>query len=276
MKATDAAGNASAPRTVSYTLDTTPPPAPTVALSAPLLSLSNVTAAAVHVSDSEAGVTFDCSVSGVTPVPPSAITCGATTTVDLSGVGRDGSYTLSVTATDAAGNTSTAGTATYTLDTTPPPNPTVVAPPSPSNDITPTFTISDTESDVVLDCVLHAPGNTTAFSNVCPASGTFDLTGFGDGTYVLSVTATDPAGNVATAAEHRDLRAGHDRHRLRRSVALSVPASSPGNLTRTAVHRHRTPRPGHLRLLGDRADGGARVRHHLWADDDRGPQWCRS
>jgi large repetitive protein len=230
VKGTDAAGNTSAPRTVSYTLDTTAPPAPTVVLSAPLLSLSNVTQPQFTVSDSESGVSYDCSVSGATTVPASAINCGATTTVDLSGAGRDGDYTLSVTATDAAGNTSPAGTATYTLDTTLPPNPSVVAPPSPSNDITPTFTINDSESDVVLDCVLHAPGNTTAFANLCPASGTFDLTGFGDGTYVLSVTATDPAGNSAappsTATYVLDTTAP-----TAPSVALSVPASSPGSVT---------------------------------------------
>jgi hypothetical protein len=229
VRAIDIAGNISARRTVTYVLDTTPPPAPTVTLSAPLLSLSNVTLPQFAVSDSQPGVTYSCSVAGVTPVPLSAITCGATTTVDLSGLGRDGNYRLSVTASDPAGNTSAAGVASYTLDTTPPPNPTVVAPASPSNDLTPTFTISDSEPSVVLGCVLTGPGATTAFANLCPANGTFDVTGFGDGTYVLSVTATDPAGNLATMT-------GTATYLLDTTpppvpvVALSLPAISPGNL----------------------------------------------
>jgi hypothetical protein len=110
----------------------------------------------------------------------------------------DGLYTLTVTAIDAAGNVSATGTATYRLDTTPPPAPVVTAPQSPSHDVTPTYAISDTESGVVLTCVLTAPGNRTVYSGVCPADGTFDTTGFADGTYTLVVTATDAAGNAAT------------------------------------------------------------------------------
>jgi large repetitive protein len=233
VTATDAAGNTSAPRTRFYTLDTTPPPRPVVTLSAPLLSLSNVTLPQFTVSDGQPGVTFNCSVSGVTPVPASAITCGATTTVDLSGLGRDGNYTLSVTATEAAGNTSAAGTATYTLDATPPPGPIVTAPPSPSNDLTPTFTINDTEAGVVLGCVLTGPGSTIAFANLCPANATFDVTGFGDGMYALTVTATDLAGNVAPTT-------GTATYLLDTTpppvpaVALSVPSASPGNLASPA------------------------------------------
>ena len=78
------------------------------------------------------GITFNCTVNGPTPVTGSQISCGSTTTLDLSGAGRDGDYTLSVTATDAAGNTSIAGSASYVLDTTAPPAPTVLAPASPA------------------------------------------------------------------------------------------------------------------------------------------------
>ncbi len=228
VTATDAAGNTGPAGSDTYVLDTTAPPVPTIALLAPVLSPGNSTSPQFTVTDTEAGVSYVCSVSGVTPVPPSAITCGATTTIDLSGVGRDGDYTLSVTATDPAGNVSSAGTATYTLDTVAPPNPTVVAPASPSNDLTPTFTIGDTEPDAILGCVLTGPGATTVYSNLCPANGTFDLTGFGDGTYSLTVTATDPAGNTApstaTAVYVLDTVPPPAP-----TVVLSAPASSPGN-----------------------------------------------
>ncbi len=228
VTATDPAGNTGPAGSGTYVLDTTAPPVPMLALLAPVLSPGNSTSPQFTVTDSEAGVSYVCSVSGVTPVPPSAITCGATTTVDLSGVGRDGDYTLSVSAVDAAGNTSGPATLTYTLDTVAPPNPTVIAPPSPSNDLTPTFTIGDTEPDAILGCVLTGPGATTIYSNLCPANGTFDLTGFGDGTYSLTVTATDPAGNTApssaTAVYLLDTTPPPAP-----SVVLSAPASSPGN-----------------------------------------------
>jgi predicted phage tail protein len=230
VTATDDAGNISLPGVAIYTVDTTPPPVPIVTLTAPVLSPGNVTHPQFSLSDTEMGVTFSCSVTGPTSVPASAVSCGPTTTVDLSGAGRDGVYTLSVTAADAAGNPSAAATATYTLDTSAPPNPSVVAPPSPSNDITPTFTVSDSEPGVVFGCVLTGPGSTTVFSNLCPASRTFDLVGFGDGTYLLTVTATDPAGNVAPATASASYVLDTTPPPSP-NVSLSTPASSPANLS---------------------------------------------
>ena len=64
------------------------PPVPTVTLAAPVLSPGNVAHPQFSVTDSEAGVSFVCSVTGPTSVPASAISCGPTTTVDLSGPGR--------------------------------------------------------------------------------------------------------------------------------------------------------------------------------------------
>jgi large repetitive protein len=230
VTAIDGAGNSSLPGIATYTLDTTPPPVPTVVLTAPVLSPGNVTHPQFSVSDTEPGVSFACSVSGPTSVPASAVTCGPTTTVDLSGAGRDGVYTLSVTAKDVAGNTSAAANATYTLDTTAPPNPSVAPPPSPSNDITPTFTISDSEPGVVLGCVLTGPANSTVFSNLCPASRTFDLIGFGDGTYLLTVTATDPAGNTAAGSASASYTLDTTPPPVP-VVTRSLPTSSPANVT---------------------------------------------
>ena len=60
------------------------------------------------------------------------VACAAgTLTLDLTG--SDGTYTLTVTVTDAGGNTSVATTRTYLLDTTAPDAPGVTGPTGPSN-----------------------------------------------------------------------------------------------------------------------------------------------
>jgi predicted phage tail protein len=190
VTATDAAGNTSTAGTASFTLDSISPPAPT--LSAPA-SPSQGRAPVFSVGDSASGVTFDCTISPTVPISG----CGSAPTLDLS-VAADGTYTLSVTATDAAGNTSDPTTASYTLDTTAPAAPTVVAPPSPSSDTTPDFWITDTETSATLNCEFTSPGGTALVLGPCPSGGHFDTAGGGDGAYTLLVMATDAAGNASS------------------------------------------------------------------------------
>jgi hypothetical protein len=205
VTAADAAGNTSVAGTATYILDTTAPPVPTVALATPASSPSNVTHPQFSVTDTEAGVTFTCSVTGPTSVPASAVTCGATTSVDLSGTGRDGVYTVSVTATDVAGNTSAAGATTYTLDTTAPPVPTVtLINPAPSpqpvgNDPTPQFSVIDSEAGVTFICSVSGPTTVPTSAISCGPTTTVTLPGGPYDMYTLSVTATDPAGNTSNA-----------------------------------------------------------------------------
>jgi large repetitive protein len=193
VTATDPAGNVSAAGSVSWVLDTTPPPAP--AVTAPQ-SPGNSRHPSFTVTDPEAGVQWTCGVTGPSPV---AITsCGPATVLDMTG-SPDGTYTLTVSAVDAAGNVSAVTKVTYTLDTTPPPAPVVTAPASPSHDLTPTYGISDGEIGAQLTCVLTGP-NGTVFTGPCPVDGTFDTTGFGDGLYTLTVTAADAAGNASSTS----------------------------------------------------------------------------
>ncbi len=188
----DYLGNPGVPLTLTYELDTTPPPAPVVTAPG---SPGNTRHPSFSVVDTEAGVSWACSVSG--PGSVVVTSCGPTTVLDMTGA-SDGTYTVTVTGIDAAGNISDVGTDTYVLDTTPPPAPIVSAPPSPSHDVTPTYGISDTETGAVLTCVLTAPNGQTVYSGSCPADGTFDTGAFGDGSYALKVTATDAAGNAST------------------------------------------------------------------------------
>ncbi|HEX3907059.1 MAG TPA: Ig-like domain-containing protein [Mycobacteriales bacterium] len=189
VTASDAAGNTSAAGSAGYLLDSIAPPAPTV--TGPTSPAQGRTPT-FTVTDPETNVTFSCTVTG--PTPETISDCDGTPMLDLTGAAQDGTYTLSVTATDTAGNTSPAHSASYTLDTTAPPAPSIVAPPSPSFDTTPNFWISDTESDVTLSCVFTAPDGTLLVNGSCPDGGTFATTQ--DGLYTLTVTATDEAGNA--------------------------------------------------------------------------------
>ena len=212
VTAEDAASNVN-PTTASasYTLDATAPNQPTVVRTFPAQSPSSATQAKFTVTDLDSSpggaLTYHCSVSGPTAVPAASINCGPVTTVDLSGAGRDGAYTLSVTATDAAQNTSpTAGTATYVLDTTAPPAPQVAltAPSvSPGNDTTPVFGVSDADvsAGLTYSCSVTGVTSVPASSITCGSSVMVNLAGAGrDGDYQLSVTATDAAGNTSLSA----------------------------------------------------------------------------
>jgi hypothetical protein len=209
VTATDEAGNVSDPGSATYALDTTPPGAPTVRLTRPASTPGNVTTPAFAVSEptdiSPGALAYSCSVAKIAPtalaVDPASVSCGAVTTVDLSQTG-DGTYVLTVSATDAAGNAGTeTGSATYALDTTSPPAPQIVVPAQSTK--LPAFGISDGDPTATLRCRFTAPSGATVFptgsTDVCPPDGTFNTSAFGEGPYTLTVTATDPAGNSATA-----------------------------------------------------------------------------
>lgn len=199
VTATDGLGQSSPATKVTYIRDTTAPTQPSI--SGPTGPSRNLTPSfQVTASDADP-LTYVCSVS---PATASVSTCGPTTTLSLPATGGDGDYALSVQVEDPAGNLSTAAVANYTLDRTPPPTPVVVAPHSPNASTSPAFTI--TESMVgeptapTLSCVLTSPTAAVVFSGSCPAGGTFSLAGQPNGTYTLTVTASDLAGNTAAAS----------------------------------------------------------------------------
>jgi len=99
---------------------------------------------------------------------------------------------------DLAGNSLTVGFSgtgsVYTLDRTPPPNPTITSGPPGGSTIassSATFGFSDTETGVSYLCKLDA-GSYAACSN--PAS----FLGLADGSHTISVEAKDSAGSVST------------------------------------------------------------------------------
>ncbi|MBV9292040.1 MAG: hypothetical protein JO222_06285, partial [Frankiales bacterium] len=207
---TDAAGNTRT-GTFAYTLDTT--------LATPVLSrpksLDKATAPSFTISGVDPDVvSVSCAVTGAGATVSSCTAVGVT--IDLSGA-ADGVHTVSVTVTDAAGNTRTA-TFAYTLDTTLT-TPTVSRAKSIDNNTGPSFAVSGVDSDVVsVSCAVTGTG---AQVTACSASGvTLDLTAAGDGTYTVSVTVTDAAGNVRTGTFDYTLDTGLSTPTVTRGRAL--------------------------------------------------------
>ena len=184
VKATDAAGNTSDAGSASWTVDTVAPDAPQ--LSGAPSSLTNSSNANISFTG-EAGATFTCSVDGGAYAP-------CTSPQDFSGL-ADGPHSLSVKAVDAAGNTSDAGSASWTVDTS---GPTVDVTGAPSGtDTTGAASISlSSENGATFECKVDNGAWATCSSPVA-------LSNLSDGAHSISVRATDAAGNTGATVTKR-------------------------------------------------------------------------
>lgn len=191
----DAGGAVSAATTSRYVLDTTAPGAATV-VAPPTPSTNRVPTWTL--ATGEIGATAECRVlvfgSVLQDWAPCAVSvAGAPHAVDLTGLG-DGTYTLVVRLTDAAGNRSTVETSSsYVLDTSAPVAVGITGPPSPGNDVTPTWVLSS-GSGATLECRLTSAAGVVSDWATCTAEYTADLTGLADGIYTLAVRAVSDAG----------------------------------------------------------------------------------
>ncbi|EXE90852.1 bacterial Ig-like domain family protein, partial [Acinetobacter sp. 1578804] len=187
--ATDPAGNTSLPGTGTVSADITPP---VVALD-DVLTNDSTPALTGTVNDPTATVVVN--VDGV-DYPAVNNGDGTWTLADntLPAL-TDGPHTITVTATDAAGNAGT-DTAVVTIDTS---VPVVSLDDLTTNDTTPALTgvINDPTATVVVNvdgvdypAVNNGDGTWTLADNTLPA--------LIDGPHTVTVTATDPAGNTAT------------------------------------------------------------------------------
>ena len=212
VTATDLSGNVSTLATRSITIDTVAPNTPSASLGLPALTT--------------AGVQYDKSN---TPTVNGVAEAGSTVTVQdgdrvlgTTVAGSDGSYSftptdalsdgehaLNVTATDLAGNVSTAATQSVKIDS--------VAPNAPSQNLaSPAVTVSgvkyDRDNTPTLSGVAEAgstvtvkDGSTVLGTTVADASGNYSFTlsnthALTEGIHTLNVTATDTAGNVSTVS----------------------------------------------------------------------------
>src|SRR6185437_13782618 len=195
---------------LSFIVDTSAPaqpPAPTdTSVQNGFVNAANDTAAQTLTGTAEAGSTIKIFLNG-------SNTAAFTTTADGLGhwsqtVGHlaDGSYSYTVTATDAAGNTSApSATLSFIVDTAAPAQP---AAPSDSADVngfvnaandTAAQTLTGTaEAGSTIKIFLNG-SNTAAFTTTADGLGNWSQTvgHLVDGSYSYTVTATDAAGNTS-------------------------------------------------------------------------------
>nr|HEX4317278.1 Ig-like domain-containing protein [Kofleriaceae bacterium] len=182
VTATDAVGNASAPATFSWTIDTVPP---VVTITGGPANGSTIATAATSFTFTTTGgaVAVTCSVDG-----GAATAC--TSPDALTGL-ADAAHTFEVLATDAAGNTGTASTG-FTVDTTPPVVTITSAPTNPTNNPIATVGFTVTGATAVA-CEVDAGGFAACTSPVTTAK-------LADGSHTVTVRGTDEVGNIGTAA----------------------------------------------------------------------------
>jgi hypothetical protein len=180
VKAVDALLNESAVTSYTWTVDTTPPPPP--AITGPP-NPSNSGSATFSFADADPAVSFHCNLDA-----HGFPACSNPRT--FTGL-ADGTHTLNAIAVDAAGNESSASSYTWTIDTKPPPQPTIVSgPPNPSGASDAQFAFSDPEAGVGYRCQLDGGG-------FLPCSNPQTYRGLADDTHAVLVEAVDAAGNVS-------------------------------------------------------------------------------
>ena len=197
---TDAGGNvSSASPAVIFTADTAAPTAP--AITSPTSGTNSNDNTPTFTGTGEPG--------SVVKVYDGTIVIG-TTTVDNSGNWTftpttpltDGNHSITVTVTDAGGNTSSASPAvTFTADTSAPLAPVITSPASGtnSNDNTPTFTGTGEPGSVVK----VYDGTTVIGTTTVDNSGNWTFTPttpLTDGNHSITVTVTDAGGNTSPAS----------------------------------------------------------------------------
>ncbi|MEO6204785.1 MAG: hypothetical protein ABIO67_05310, partial [Mycobacteriales bacterium] len=200
VRAIDEAGNIGEPAVAGYVLRTVPAPTPTWNLVPGSPSSTTDPRWGFSVARS---VTAQCRRLLNGSVREDWTAC--TSPVTLSLVGQpDGKYTLQVRAIDVAGNTSSPITSDYSFDRTADPIVLFVStPPSPGNDLRPSWVIGGVSTPPALrraaalagtptsQCRLTTPRGPGAWT---PCSGGYTAVTTGDGSYVLEVRAVDGAG----------------------------------------------------------------------------------
>jgi hypothetical protein len=180
--AVDSAGNQGAATSVQWQVDTT----------APAVSFMSITPSpAAYINSPNMGFDLNSSENAVLSMTLNGAVIASANPLALNGL-ADGSYELSVTATDDAGNVSQALVHDWVIDT--------VAPgltltssdgASPTRSDTRTFTFSASES-VTYKCNVDSAGYAACASPLA-------LSGLADGSHEVDVIATDLAGNQTTA-----------------------------------------------------------------------------
>lgn len=207
---TDRAGNTSSVATQAVRIDTVAPGAATISSYPNPVNLANRTAVAVSGSaEASATVTLTIADAGSAHTVTRTVTASGTgawsaTGIDVSAL-TDGTVTYRATATDAAGNTGTAGTASAVKDTAAPAVAfTAATDPVTAANVTTAAASGTVEAGAsvaltVTDGTHQVSPQVTVAGTAWSVSGV-SLAGLTDGTITYTVTATDSAGNAATAS----------------------------------------------------------------------------
>ncbi|MFB1478904.1 Ig-like domain-containing protein [Corallococcus sp. RDP092CA] len=199
VTASDAVGNTSPARTVSFTVDATAPDAPVIATPAngATLDAAPISYSGTAEPDSHVTLTLDGAPLGTVTTHGD----GAWSFSPGPALG-DGGHTLTAVAQDAAGNTSPVATSSFTVDTAAPGSPVITAPAANAIVTTARPTITGTAepgSEVTL-----VIGGTAYGPLTVDGAGHWSFTPTTDlpqGPITVSATAMDAAGNVSDAAQ---------------------------------------------------------------------------
>ena len=195
----------------SWSVDLTAPATPTLSQPASPTKLATYS---ISFSSASADVdSYRCSLDGAV---------AATCTSPAAGGGLTaGFHRLSVQAVDRAGNVSSPGVVTWTVDTSTPAPTISSGPPTVTNSTGATFTFASAEAGVSFTCAR----DTNTFT-ACTSPKTY--AGLGIGTHDFRVRATDAAGNVATSVTYTwKIQAAAVP-----ALAWSDPPGLPGSVTK--------------------------------------------
>ncbi|MGO9113601.1 MAG: beta strand repeat-containing protein, partial [Thermoguttaceae bacterium] len=211
---TNSIGNPGAAATATATLDTTAPHGYTITAVPVALNATAATNAGFKFSDAEVNATYNFSITssgGGSPITGSGSVTVATQTVSGINISSlsDGNLTYSVTLTDPAGNVGLPTTASGILDRVAPSGYTIVANQTLVNIPTSTntgFTFTKAEVGTTYSYTVTSSGGTGSVTGSgSVTSATEQVTGVNvsslpAGTLTFSVTLTDEAGNIGSAA----------------------------------------------------------------------------
>ena len=212
VRSTDPGGVPSPEVSASFSLDLTPPPAPSITAGPAASSKTNVTAGNLTFTG-ETGATFQCQLD-------SGAWATCTSPFAYSGL-TDGSHTFSVRAIDAVGNVGAATTRTWTTDTVVDP-PVITSKPNASTNRASAYFFYTGEVGASFECAVDG--------GAYAACGVFLSTYVADGSHTFSVRQKDAAGNVSAPASWAwtvDTTAPAD------PVITSAPPSRTGDTTAT-------------------------------------------
>ncbi|MDQ0800139.1 OmpL47-type beta-barrel domain-containing protein [Arthrobacter sp. SLBN-112] len=216
--ATDKVGNAGSAQSQTVRIDTQAPAAPGFTTVPQYVYSGNVSSVPVSgTAEAGATVSFVASDAGSAHSVPVTVTASGTgswsASLDLSSLNQ-GTVTYSATATDAAGNTGPAGTATSTKDTLAPAAAQGLSVPPYVNSakVASVLVSGSAEAGATVTVSAMSPGSPAPVTGTATSVGgawsmNLNLTSLSDGTVTYTVTVKDAAGNTsapATASDTKD------------------------------------------------------------------------